>query len=88
MQPNVFFQRDAIRQIANTERQAMHFSFSEEETMIRDTARRLARERLAPLAATLDRGGGQAEMLSNLKTIAEAGFMALNVSAIAVSPSW
>ena len=59
----------------------MHFSFSEEETMIRDTARRLARERLAPLAATLDRGGGQAEMLSNLKTIAEAGFMALNVSA-------
>ena len=59
----------------------MHFAFSDEELMIRDTARRLAAGRLAPLAATLDRGGGQGEMLANLKLIAENGFMALNVSA-------
>ena len=59
----------------------MNFSFTEEETMIRDTARRLAQERLAPLAATLDRGGGREAMLANLKAIAEAGFMTLNVPA-------
>ena len=59
----------------------MYFAFSEEELMIQDTARRFARERLAPLAATLDRGGGRAEMLANLKEMARAGFMALNVSA-------
>ena len=60
----------------------MDFAFSEEEIMIRDTARRQARERLAPFATTLDRGGGRAELLANLKSMAQAGFMALNVSAI------
>ena len=59
----------------------MQFACTEEELMIEATARRLAAERLAPLAATLDCGGGRAEMIANLKTIAEAGFMALNVSA-------
>lgn len=59
----------------------MHFAFSEEELMIQDTARRFARERLAPLAAALDRGGGRDEMLANLKAMAQTGFMALNVSA-------
>ena len=59
----------------------MHFAFTEEELMIQATARRLAREKLAPLAAALDRGEGRAEMLANLKTIAQSGFMALNVSA-------
>lgn len=59
----------------------MDFAFSEEEIMIRDTARRLARERLAPLATTLDRGGGRDEMLANLRLLAQNGFMALNVSA-------
>jgi len=57
----------------------MHFSLTEEEEMIRDTARRIAAERLAPLAERLDRGEGREEHLSNLKLLAENGFMALNV---------
>ncbi|HKH35037.1 MAG TPA: acyl-CoA dehydrogenase family protein, partial [Beijerinckiaceae bacterium] len=56
----------------------MHFSLTEEEEMIRDTARRIAAERLAPLAERLDRGEGREEHLSNLKLLAENGFMALN----------
>jgi alkylation response protein AidB-like acyl-CoA dehydrogenase len=59
----------------------MLFHFTEEEEMIRDTARRIAGERLAPLAARLDRGEGRAELLDNLKLLAENGFMALNVAA-------
>jgi alkylation response protein AidB-like acyl-CoA dehydrogenase len=57
----------------------MHFSLTDEEEMIRDTARRIAAERLAPLAERLDRGEGRKEHLSNLKLLAENGFMALNV---------
>lgn len=49
------------------------------EGLIRDTARRMAAERLAPLAATLDRGEGRAEFLANLKLLAENGFMGLAV---------
>jgi len=59
----------------------MLFDFTEEEEMIRDAARRIAAERLAPLAARLDRGEGRAELLENLKLLAENGFMALNVAA-------
>lgn len=57
----------------------MQFAFTPEEDMIRETARRLAADRLAPLAERLDRGEGRAEMLANLKLLAESGFMALNV---------
>ncbi|PSC04572.1 acyl-CoA dehydrogenase [Alsobacter soli] len=57
----------------------MHFAFTDEEEMIRATAERLAAERLAPLAARLDRGEGRAEMLANLRLLAENGFMGLNV---------
>jgi acyl-CoA dehydrogenase len=49
--------------------------------MIRDTARRIASERLAPLAARLDAGEGREEMLANLAVLAENGFSALNVKA-------
>jgi alkylation response protein AidB-like acyl-CoA dehydrogenase len=59
----------------------MQFSLSDEETMIQDTARRIAAERLSPLAARLDRGEGRAELLANLKLLAENGFMGLNVEA-------
>ena len=58
----------------------MHFGFTPEEEMIRDAAQRFARERLAPLAARLDRGEGRAEMLANLRAMAQQGFMALNVA--------
>ena len=57
----------------------MLFSLTEEEDMIRDTARRMAAERVAPLAEKLDRGEGRAEFLANLKWLAQAGFMTLNV---------
>jgi acyl-CoA dehydrogenase len=57
----------------------MHFSLTDEEEMIREAARRIAAERLAPLAERLDRGEGREEHLSNLKLLAENGFMALNV---------
>lgn len=57
----------------------MHFSLTDEEDMIRDAARRIASEKIAPLAEKLDRGEGRAEFLDNLRTLAESGFMALNV---------
>ena len=59
----------------------MHFALSDEEIMIRDTARRIAAERLAPAAALLDAGEGRAELLANLAMLAENGFAALNVKA-------
>jgi alkylation response protein AidB-like acyl-CoA dehydrogenase len=55
----------------------MDFSFSDEERMISETARRLASERLAPLADRLDCGEGRPEFLANLRLLAENGFMAL-----------
>ncbi|MHB2165771.1 acyl-CoA dehydrogenase family protein [Alsobacter sp. R-9] len=57
----------------------MDFAFTEEEQLIRATAERLAAERLAPVAARLDRGEGRDELLANLRLLAENGFMALNV---------
>lgn len=57
----------------------MQFALSDEEEMIREAARRIAAERLAPLAATLDRGEGREAFLGNLKALAEHGFMAVNV---------
>jgi acyl-CoA dehydrogenase len=59
----------------------LHFSLTDEEEMIRETARRIAAERLAPIAEKLDRGEGRDELLANLKLLAENGFMALNVKA-------
>ncbi len=59
----------------------MHFSLTDEELMIREAARKLAADRLAPLAAALDRGEGRAEFMANLKLLAENGFAALNVKA-------
>jgi acyl-CoA dehydrogenase len=59
----------------------MRFELTDEEEMIREAARRIAADRLAPLAATLDAGGGRDGMLANLKALAANGFMALNVKA-------
>lgn len=59
----------------------MQFALSEEEELIRESARKLAGERLAPLAERLDRGEGRTEFLANLKLLAENGFMALNIQA-------
>jgi alkylation response protein AidB-like acyl-CoA dehydrogenase len=57
----------------------MDFALNEEEVAIRDMARRIAAERLAPVAGTLDRGAGRAELLANLRLLAENGFMSLGV---------
>ncbi|RFB79694.1 acyl-CoA dehydrogenase family protein [Methylovirgula sp. 4M-Z18] len=59
----------------------MHFALTEEEIMIRDTARSIAAERLAPLAPVLDRGEGRPQFLANLKYLGEQGFMALKIGA-------
>ena len=57
----------------------MHFDLTEEQSLIAETARKLAADRLAPLAETLDHGGGREAFLENLKVLAENGFMGLNV---------
>ena len=59
----------------------MNLDLSEEQLMIRDTARRIAEDRLRPLAEVLDRGEGRTEFLRNLAMLAENGFMGLDVSA-------
>jgi alkylation response protein AidB-like acyl-CoA dehydrogenase len=59
----------------------MHFALTEEETLIRDTARRFAAERLAPHAEALDRGKGRAALIENLKELARNGFSTLNTPA-------
>jgi alkylation response protein AidB-like acyl-CoA dehydrogenase len=59
----------------------MRFELSEEEEMIRDAARRIAQDRLSPLAERLDAGEGRAEFLANLGELAANGFMTLNVGA-------
>ncbi|MGJ3264612.1 MAG: acyl-CoA dehydrogenase family protein [Salinarimonas sp.] len=59
----------------------MHFALTDEEEMIREAARRIAMERLAPNAEALDRGQGREALLANLKLLADNGFSALNVSA-------
>ncbi|WP_374629750.1 acyl-CoA dehydrogenase family protein [Pannonibacter indicus] len=59
----------------------MHFDLTEEQSLIAETACKLAADRLAPLAETLDHGGGREAFLENLKVLAENGFMGLNVRA-------
>ncbi len=59
----------------------MDFSFTEEQQMIADTARKLAVDRLEPVAEKLDQGEGREELLANLRLLAENGFMGLNISA-------
>ena len=59
----------------------MQFQYSDEEKMIRETAERLASDRLEPNAQKLDRGEGREELLGNLKALADQGFMGLNIDA-------
>jgi alkylation response protein AidB-like acyl-CoA dehydrogenase len=59
----------------------MHFTLTPEEEMVSEAARRIAANLLAPLAGRLDAGEGRAEFLENLKSLAENGFMTLNVRA-------
>ena len=59
----------------------MNFSLTEEQQLILDTARQFAENELAPHAADLDKTGNRERLLTNLKMLAELGFMGLNASA-------
>lgn len=58
----------------------MHLDLTEEQKLIQDTARDFAAAELEPVAAELDRGGDDAIFYTNLRKLAELGFMGLNVS--------
>ena len=57
----------------------MHFELTENQTLIRDAARSFAREKLAPIAAKLDRE--ELFPAAQLKELAQLGFMGMNVPA-------
>jgi butyryl-CoA dehydrogenase len=59
----------------------MHFELTEEQSAIRDTISRFAREKVQPIAAALDRGLEKEAFRGNLKELAQLGFMGLNVDA-------
>ena len=59
----------------------MELALTEEQLMIKDTARQFADSELAPNAATLDEHEGRDKLLANLRALAELGFMGLNVEA-------
>ncbi len=55
----------------------MDFQFTEEQLMIQDIARRIAREKIAPTAEEFDRSGEFP--LANIKTLGENGLMGIEV---------
>lgn len=57
----------------------MHLALTETQSMIRDTIRDIAKERIAPIAEKLDRHVGHKHYLENLKFLGEQGFVGLNV---------
>lgn len=57
----------------------MNLDLTEEQKLIQDTAREFAKSELEPLAAKLDQEGDRTAYLSNLKKLAELGFMGLNI---------
>jgi len=57
----------------------MHLSLTEEQVLIQDTARQFAQGELAANADLLDRHEGRETFLRNLKSLADLGFMGLNV---------
>jgi len=58
----------------------MDLSLTEDQAMIQQMAQKFAQSELAPVAQKLDSCGDRALFLSNLKQLAELGFMGLNVS--------
>ncbi|MBB5346411.1 acyl-CoA dehydrogenase family protein [Desulfoprunum benzoelyticum] len=57
----------------------MNLDLTAEQKLIQDTAREFAAAELAPIAADLDRGENNEAFFSNLKKLAELGFMGLNI---------
>ena len=59
----------------------MQLSLTEVQSMIQQTARQFAGNELAANAEALDRHEGRETFLANLKSLAELGFMGLNIQA-------
>ena len=57
----------------------MDLSLTEDQAMIKDMAAKFAQTELAPVAEKLDQHGDRELFLSNLKKLAELGFMGLNI---------
>lgn len=57
----------------------MYLELTEEQQLIKDTAREFSLAELEPVAAELDRGGDLQVFYNNLKKLSELGFMGLNV---------
>lgn len=57
----------------------MLFELSEEEKLIQAAAARFAKQELEPVAAELDRTKDRDILLTNLKNLAELGFMGINI---------
>ena len=57
----------------------MNLDLNEEQKLIQDTARDFAAAELEPAAAGLDQGQDQQIFFTNLKKLAELGFMGLNI---------
>jgi len=53
----------------------MYLDLTEEQKLIRATAREFAAAELEPVAAALDSGHDRTPFLANLKKLAELGFM-------------
>src|SRR5690606_4292750 len=62
---------------ANPPEQRVDFSFTEEQLMIQDVARRIAREKIAPSAEHHDRTGEFP--LDNIRLLGENGLMGIEV---------
>jgi alkylation response protein AidB-like acyl-CoA dehydrogenase len=58
----------------------MYLELNEEQKLIQDTARLFANAELEPVAARLDREDDQEAFWSNLRKLAELGFMGLNIN--------
>ncbi|WP_448549635.1 acyl-CoA dehydrogenase family protein [Thalassotalea fusca] len=57
----------------------MQISFTEEETMIQDTAKQFAESELKPNAQLVESEQGKPKFLENVKALAELGFMGINI---------
>jgi alkylation response protein AidB-like acyl-CoA dehydrogenase len=57
----------------------MFIGLTEDHILVQDTARKFATDQLEPIAAELDRGKRKEEFRANLKSMAELGFMGLNI---------
>lgn len=58
----------------------MYIGLNEHHSQIQDMARRFASDKLAPVAAELDRGGQQETFTRHLSELADLGFMGLNIN--------